>query len=235
MLPPFTAEDAAALEAAMRAGMAPAFWAARDPHRPAVIAPSGDRTFGELNAHANQLVRALRRRGLGEGDAVALLCGNRAEFAETWAACNRAGFRLTNVNWHLTPDESAYIVRDCQARAFIADATARRSRATCGARAGADRRRRRAAGFEPWDDVLAAEDGSDIDDPTLGTAMLYTSGTTGYPKGVAKPPDPDGYVAAAAAVRLPRRQRAPLHRAAVPRRARSPSRSCRPSAAACRW
>src|SRR5687767_6271810 len=118
-----TSDDRASLEAAMRVGMAPAWWAARDPHCPAVIAPSGDRTFAELNAHANQLVRALRRRGLGEGDAVALLCGNRAEFAETWAACHRAGFRQTNVNWHLTPEESAYIVRDCEARAFIADAT----------------------------------------------------------------------------------------------------------------
>ena len=46
--------------------------------------------------------------------------------------------------------------------------------------------------------MLAAEDGTDIDDPTLGTAMLYTSGTTGYPKGVAKPPDPDGLIAAVA-------------------------------------
>ena len=107
----------------MRSGMGPAFWAARDPDRPAIVAPAGDRPFGELNAHANKLVRALRRRGFEEGDAVALLCGNRPEFAETWAACHRAGFRLTNVNWHLTTDESAYIVRDCQARALVADAT----------------------------------------------------------------------------------------------------------------
>ena len=166
MPPSFTADDTAALHAAMRVGMAPAFWAARDPQRPAIIAPSGDRTFGELNAHANQLVRALRRRGLGEGDAVALLCGNRAEFAETWAACNRAGFRLTNVNWHLTPDESAYIVRDCHASAFIADAS------HAGAVPPAEHVPLRIAvggdlpGFEPWVDVLAAEDGSDIDDPT---------------------------------------------------------------------
>ena len=57
-------EDGAALEAATRQGMAVAWWAARDPQRPAVLAPSGDRTFAALNAHANQLVRALRRRGL---------------------------------------------------------------------------------------------------------------------------------------------------------------------------
>jgi long-chain acyl-CoA synthetase len=193
---PLSPEEAADLEAAMRSGMAVAWWAARDPNRPAVIAPSGDRTFAALNAHANQLVRALRRRGLAVGDAVALLCGNRAEFAETWAACHRAGLRLTNVNWHLTPDESAYIVRDCEARAFIADAT------HAGAVPPAEHVALRIAvggdltGFERWDDVLAGEDPSDIDDPTMGTAMLYTSGTTGYPKGVAKPPDPDAHVAA---------------------------------------
>ena len=56
------------------------------------------------------------------------------------------------------------------------------------------------AGFDRWDDVLAAEDGADIDDPTLGTAMLYTSGTTGYPKGVSKAPDPDGLVTAVSAL-----------------------------------
>jgi long-chain acyl-CoA synthetase len=189
-------EDGAALEAATRQGMAVAWWAARDPQRPAVLAPSGDRTFAALNAHANQLVRALRRRGLVEGDAVALLCGNRAEFAETWAACHRAGFRLTNVNWHLTLDEAAYIVHDCQARAFVADATHAAAvppaeRVDVRIAVGGD-----LPGFEAWSGVLAAEDASDIDDPTMGTAMLYTSGTTGYPKGVAKPPDPDGHVAA---------------------------------------
>ncbi|MET0901990.1 MAG: AMP-binding protein [Acidimicrobiales bacterium] len=198
MPPSLPPEAAALLEVAMRAGMAPAFWAARDPDRPAVIAPPGDRTFDELNTHANQLVRALRRRGLGEGDAVALLCGNRAEFAETWAACNRAGFRLTNVNWHLTPEESAYIVRDCRARAFIADAT-HAAAVPPAEHVGL----RIAVGgalpeFEVWDDVLSAEDGTDIDDPTLGTTMLYTSGTTGYPKGVAKPPDPDGLITSVA-------------------------------------
>ena len=57
----------------------------------------------------------------------------------------------------------------------------------------------------PTRDVLAAEDGADIDDPTLGTAMLYTSGTTGYPKGVNRPPDPDGLVTAVSALLLRRR------------------------------
>ena len=131
---------------------------------------------------------------MGPGDSVAVLCSNRAEFVETWAACSRAGFRLTTVNWHLTPEEAAYIVADCGARAFVADAT------HADAVPPADEVGIRIAvggslpGFERWEDVLAAGDPADLADPTLGTAMLYTSGTTGYPKGVRKPPDPDGLV-----------------------------------------
>ena len=131
--------DREAWAAAARQGMGVAFAAARTPERLAVVAPTGDRTYAELNANANRLVRALRRRGLGAGDSVAILSSNRAEFAETWAACTRAGFRLTTVNWHLTPDEAAYIVGDCQARAFVADAA-------CAAAVPARRRRRGAAG-----------------------------------------------------------------------------------------
>ena len=179
---------------AVRVGMGVAYAAARRPEHPAIIAPSGDRSFAELNANANRLASALRARGFGEGDAVAILCANRAEFAETWAACTRAGFRLTTVNWHLTAEEAAYIVADCEARAFVADAT------HAGAVPATDDVEVRIAvggllpGFEPWDDVLGEGDPTDLADPTLGTAMLYTSGTTGYPKGVWKPPDPDGLV-----------------------------------------
>jgi len=85
--------DRDAWAAAARQGMAVAFAASRTPDRQAVIAPTGDRTYAELNANANRLVRALGRRGLGGGDSVAILSSNRAEFAETYAACTRAGFR----------------------------------------------------------------------------------------------------------------------------------------------
>ena len=76
----------------------------------------------ELNGRANQLVRTLRHCGLRAGDAVALMCGNRPEFAEVYAACMRAGWRLTPINWHLTGGEAGYIVADCEAKAFVAEA-----------------------------------------------------------------------------------------------------------------
>ncbi|MBI2710909.1 MAG: AMP-binding protein [Actinobacteria bacterium] len=175
--------------------MALAWWARRIGNRPAITSPAGDRTFEALNARANQLARALRRRGLGAGDAVALICTNRPEFAEVVFACLRAGLRLTPINWHLTGGEAAYIVGDCEARAVIADArlAAVATGAVAGAPAGVATVRMAVGadidGFEPYDDAVAAEDASDLPDPVPGTSMLYTSGTTGRPKGVHRPPE----------------------------------------------
>jgi long-chain acyl-CoA synthetase len=95
-------------------------WASERPDALALVADDETRTFAELDANANRLARALRARGLVAGDAVALIAGNRPAFVETVSACQRAGFRLTTVNWHLTGDEAAYIVNDCEARALIA-------------------------------------------------------------------------------------------------------------------
>src|SRR5258708_30399028 len=102
--------------------MSVAWIAAETPDRPAVISAAGDRTFASLNARANQIARGFRRAGLRAGDGVALLCTNRPEFAEVFWAVHRSGLRLTALNWHLTADEVAYIVEDCEAKAFVSDA-----------------------------------------------------------------------------------------------------------------
>ena len=108
--------------AALEKGMTVSYWAKRQPRAPAVVAATGNRTYAELNARSNQLVHALRSHGIGAGDGVALLCANRTEFVEMFWATRRAGIRLTPVNWRLTGEEAAYIVNDCDAKAFIADA-----------------------------------------------------------------------------------------------------------------
>jgi long-chain acyl-CoA synthetase len=175
-------------DAAAAVGMVVAHWAHVQPDVPAIVSPAGDRTYAELDAAANRLVRAWRRRGVAPGDAVALMVSNRPEFAEVVAACQRSGLRLTAINWHLTADEAAYIVEDCEARVFVADA--RFADVATQAASGSPRAAVLLAvggpieGFEPYDEVVAAEDGGDIPDPMLGTSMLYTSGTTGRPKGV---------------------------------------------------
>ena len=169
-------------------GMGVAWDAREDPDRPALFSPHGNRTFGELNAQANRLARALRARGLRTGDGVALLCSNRPEFAEVLYATVRSGLRLTPINWHLTQDEVAYIVGNCEARAFVADA---RYGSTAILPAGVAPRLevRLAVGgairsFESYDEVVGKESPEDLADPVLGSRMLYTSGTTGRPKGV---------------------------------------------------
>jgi long-chain acyl-CoA synthetase len=173
---------------ALASGMGLSVWAELLPGVVAVRAGDAVRTFAELNARANQLTRALRARGIRAGDGIALLCSNRCEFVEVYAAARRAGLRLTPVNWHLGGDEAAYIVRDSDARALVVEArfepSARRAaalapgasvRLACGGALG---------GFEDYDAALAEQDAHDISDPVPGTSMLYTSGTTGRPKGV---------------------------------------------------
>ena len=163
-------------------------WATRTPDQPALVSPAGARTFAALDANANRLARALRRRGLVPGDAVALLAGNRPSFVETFFACQRAGYRLTPVNWHLTAEEAAYVVDDCEAKAVVATgdlvgvAAAARSNARACAVALLDDGT--CDGFESFDAALAAEAPTPLPDPVPGTTMLYTSGTTGRPKGV---------------------------------------------------
>ncbi|HEY8527167.1 MAG TPA: AMP-binding protein [Acidimicrobiales bacterium] len=186
--------DREAFIRAARTGMTLAYWAARQPDRPAFLSPHGDRTFAELNAETNRLARALRRRGLGRGDAVAAMVSNRVEFATVLAAALRTGLRFTPINWHLTADEAGYIVDNCEARAFVADA--RFADVAASATATAPNATVRLAvggaidGFEPYDEAIVGEDGADIDDPVLGGTMPYTSGTTGRPKGVYRPGPP---------------------------------------------
>jgi long-chain acyl-CoA synthetase len=168
-------------------GLTLRFWAEETPDTLAIVSAHGTRTFAELDSAANRLVRALRARGVVAGDAVALICTNRPEFAEVVAACNRGGYRLTTINWHLTGDEAAYIVSDCEAMVLVADAAL--ADMAIGA-SGAPHLAVRLAvdgdidGFESYADAVANESDDLIDDPTPGTTMLYTSGTTGRPKGV---------------------------------------------------
>ncbi|WP_374348632.1 AMP-binding protein [Phenylobacterium sp.] len=168
--------------------MTTAVWASVQPEAIAVVDPDGSsHTFQAVNANANRIVRYLRGAGLSAGDAIALVCTNRHEFIEVLAAALRGGFRLTPVNWHLTADEIGYILKDCEAKAVFGDArvdsvalAARQAPALrCKVAIGGS-----IEGFQPYDKVLEAEDSSDITDPTPGNTMLYTSGTTGRPKGV---------------------------------------------------
>lgn len=173
---------------AHRRGLGLAVHAREAPDRTAVVSPAGERSWRELNTRCNRLMRALALRGVAPGDSVALLCANRPEFVEVVGAASRCGLRLTPINWHLTAAEVAYIVGDCEARAFVADArfAERAAEAARGAPAAAVRLAVGGPieGFEDYESALAGHDPSDPAEPVLGGTMLYTSGTTGRPKGV---------------------------------------------------
>jgi long-chain acyl-CoA synthetase len=147
----------------------------------AVVGPQGSCTFAELHHRSNQLAHAFRSRGLAAGDAVALLCGNRVEFIEVLLASMRCGLRLTPINTHLTPLEVAYIVGDCQARVLVAEASLN-APGLCSA--DVHRLVVGGAGRGDYEAALAEEAASEVEQPCAGTLMLYTSGTTGRPKGV---------------------------------------------------
>jgi long-chain acyl-CoA synthetase len=175
------------LDAALQRGMAIAHFAALQGDAPAILSPFGTRTFAELNARANQLVRRLRAAGLREHDAVAVVSKNRPAFVETYAATLRAGFRFTPVNWHLTAEEAGYVIDNCEAKAVVYDGSlptaseAMRYAPNCTLKLIVDGR---ADGFLDYEAELAPIARRDITDPVRGSSMLYTSGTTGRPKGV---------------------------------------------------
>ena len=167
------------------------------PDKPAYIMATGGEvvTFGQYEARTNQLAHVLRKHGLQRGDHYAIFMENQVRYLETEGAGERAGLYYTCINSYLTADEVAYIVRDCQAKALISS-RAKRDVALevarlCpevtlllmvdGATDGSD------APFESYEQTVAAEPITRIEDESLGTSMLYSSGTTGQPKGILRP------------------------------------------------
>ena len=183
-------------------GIGLAWHADQAPDRMAIISEHGDRTYAELNARANQMARVLRRHGIERGDGLGLVCANRPEWVEAYQGAMRTGVRVTPINWHLTGEEIVYILDDCGATALVADTRFAEECSEAARRSPRVVLRLSVGGliedFESYDELLAAEAPDDIDDPTLGGVMLYTSGTTGRPKGVRRPPEPPTSTAAAA-------------------------------------
>jgi long-chain acyl-CoA synthetase len=175
------------IERAQRTGTLTALWAALQPDVPAILSERGNRSYAELNANANKIVRMLRSRGVQAGDSIALLCSNRPEFIEVSQASNRSGLRITPINWHVTAEEAEYVINDCGAKAVFADA--RFGEVAKAAVADGSTVVRIAIGgpidgFDELYPAIADQDEADLDDPSMGSSMLYTSGTTGRPKGV---------------------------------------------------
>ena len=166
------------------------------PDHPAVImAGSGaTMTYGEMDEQANRFAQLLRARGFGQEDAFAVLLENRSEYFTLIWGSQRAGTMLVPISTRLTAPEIVYILKDSATRLLITS------------RYFADRLPAIRAGCpdlpvlvmdgegeEDFAAALAAQAAEPIADQSVGMVMLYSSGTTGRPKGVRPkpPPDPD--------------------------------------------
>jgi long-chain acyl-CoA synthetase len=152
---------------------------------------TGALAFGEdlrsaetLSQRGSRLAGGLRRLGLREGDVLAVLLRNDPAYADVMLGCRAAGIYFCSLNWHFTPGELDYILRDCGARAVIGNAELLRAAAAVlppGApvlAVGADPD---FIGYEEWLQAQAPYAGPLVSPRGL---MGYTSGTTGKPKGV---------------------------------------------------
>ncbi|WP_324261688.1 acyl-CoA synthetase [Altererythrobacter sp. H2] len=176
--------------------MHPIAHAQNRPDHPAIImASSGEVvTYGEMDATANRFAHLLRAHGLGPNDAFAVLLENNALYLQLVWGSQRAGTMLVPVSTRLTPPEIAYILKDSEAKLLISStrfAEVLEALPDAGADVptlviGSD-------GGDDFEAALAAQPAEPIADQAPGMVMLYSSGTTGRPKGIrpAPPADPD--------------------------------------------
>jgi long-chain acyl-CoA synthetase len=169
--------------------MHPFHHAQSQPDKPAyVMAGSGERvTYAQLDARSNQGAQLFRAWGLRAGEVIAILMDNHPRFFEIVWAAQRAGLYFTCVSTKLTAAEVEYIVKDCGAGALIVSPALDAVSQALAPLIPGVRLWRVDGGLAPFGDFEAARaamPATPIADETAGSDMLYSSGTTGRPKGV---------------------------------------------------
>ncbi len=164
----------------------------RPDHPAQIMAATGEvLTYRELDKRSMQIAQRLRGAGLGPGDGVAFYLENHPWFLALGWGAHRAALRFTAINYHLNADEVEYIVRDCGARAFITSRA--QSEAALQLAERFDDLERLALvgpdgpsldGYKDLEREVAALPAQPVEDEGEGVSMLYSSGTTGRPKGV---------------------------------------------------
>lgn len=167
------------------------------PDRPAFIMASTGATvtYREYEGRANQLAHVLRAHGLGRLDHFSIFMENNDRYLESCGAGERSGLYYTCVNSYLTADELAYIVDNSESRVLITSASKRHTALEAAAACprlelilvvddpgGSDDAR-----VHDFATAVAEHPTTPIPDERLGAAMLYSSGTTGRPKGIVRP------------------------------------------------
>jgi acyl-CoA synthetase (AMP-forming)/AMP-acid ligase II len=168
----------------------PGTFAVTTPDKPAVVmAGSGiEVTYAELHAEANRLAHLIRAAGLVPGDHLAFCIENQAHFhAVAWGA-HYAGLYYTAISTRLTVEEAAYVLNDCGARVFVTSAQqAEVARGLLPLTPDVEVRLMLDGvidGYDSYEEALSRQPAEEIADPVAGLDMLYSSGTTGRPKGI---------------------------------------------------
>ena len=184
----------------------PGAHAATHPDRPAqIMAATGEvTTFGELHEAATRLARLFRSAGLEPGDHMAFCMENNPRFLEVAWGAHYAGLYYTAISSRLLPDEAAYIINDCGARAYVTSVEkAELAEAVLADTPAIELRLMMDGvidGYDSYEEAVTAQSAEPLDAGIVqGVDMLYSSGTTGRPKGV-KPPLPDSQLGTPTAV-----------------------------------
>ena len=144
-------------------------------------------TYEELDAHASQVADGLIAAGVKPGEAIAYLGKNSDHYFELVLGAAKAGAIMAPIGWRLSPGEVAYIIDDAQAKLLFVGPEVM----DCAQAAAAQSRTKPAiiamegeGGYEAWRDARAENDPHVSIEPDAPALLLYTSGTTGRPKGV---------------------------------------------------
>ncbi|MDE0885646.1 MAG: AMP-binding protein [Myxococcota bacterium] len=173
--------------------MYPGKWAREFPDKPAVIHAFSreEVTYGELDARSNRLAQLFWAQGLRSGDHVSIFMENNLRYFEVVWAAFRSGLYLTTVNRYLTGEEAGYIVDNSESRAVV---TSKYLGAVAKELLGLAPNCERwlmtdgvEEGFDAYEEAIAEYPAEPLAQQPAGTFMLYSSGTTGRPKGINRP------------------------------------------------
>lgn len=163
------------------------------PDKPAMIsADTGQAvTYAELDERSNRFAQFLHAQGLRRGDHIAVLMENNLSFMEPVWAAFRSGLYVTTINRYLPPDEAAYIAQDCGAKALVTS-YAKRETAEGLADLIPDCPIRLMVGgtipgWSSYEEAVTQASPEPLAQEWMGDSMLYSSGTTGRPKGILRP------------------------------------------------
>ena len=165
-------------------------FAISQPDRPAVIMAGTGETisYKELDQRSNKVAQFFRSRGLKVGDHIAFLLENNNRFHELCWGAQRAGLYYTAISSRLSDEEAAYIINDCGAELFITSHYMRETAAKIVSKIPNVNQRLMMGGliegYVSYEDHIKDRSAEPLEDECEGADMLYSSGTTGRPKGV---------------------------------------------------